>query len=309
MTDMNKPLLDNEGLFASTSYELANMESVYWLAPLPYLGNKLDFYGSMFEFRVQWVIMRGDTSGRPTIDPTMVLMGHNGLKIAYGSSFYANSSMSFGIRIQETGWYHLPQDIKKLEKENFLGDPVSRFDFLSVLANVSNILLRATFHTDQIETLLEEAVFEIFPTPEVSSVEKCSCPSGYTGLSCESCAFGYAKIITNATSHNGVFGEQDYCGKCDCNGHSETCSPDTGECSCEHNTIGEKCERCQAGFYGNPLRGTKDDCQRCACPLLNDENNFSPSCQLDYLNENLEEKERYVCTQCPKGYTGDHCEM
>lgn len=169
MTDVNKPLLDNEGLFASTSYELANMESVYWLAPSPYLGNKLDFYGSIFEFRVQWVIMRGDTSGRPTIDPTVVLMGHNGLKIAYGSSFYPNTSMRFGVGIKETGgWYHLPQDIKKLENGNFLGEPVSRSDFLGILANVSHILLRATFHTDQIETLLEEATLEILPTPEIS---------------------------------------------------------------------------------------------------------------------------------------------
>ncbi|XP_030761277.1 laminin subunit alpha-1-like [Sitophilus oryzae] len=101
--------------------------------------------------------------------------------------------------------------------------------------------------------------------------------------------------------------EQDYCGKCDCNGHSQTCNADTGECSCEHNTVGEKCERCAVGYYGNPLRGTVQDCQRCACPLEDDSNNFSPSCQLDYFN--LDNEGGYVCTQCPKGYTGDHCEV
>lgn len=89
------------------------------------------------------------------------------------------------------------------------------------------------------------------------------------------------------------------------------CNPDTGECFCEHNTMGEKCERCAPGYYGSPLRGTPGDCKKCACPLLEEQNNFSPSCQLDYSSEEEreEEEEGYVCTQCPKGYTGDHCEM
>lgn len=82
----------------------------------------------------------------------------------------------------------------------------------------------------------------------------------------------------------------------------------SGECFCQHNTVGEKCERCAPGYYGNPLKATLEDCKKCACPMENEENNFSPSCQLDYLK--LEQGERnYVCTQCPKGYTGDHCEM
>lgn len=80
-----------------------------------------------------------------------------------------------------------------------------------------------------------------------------------------------------------------------------------GECFCQHNTIGEKCERCAVGYYGNPLRGTSDDCKKCACPLENPENNFSPGCQLDDLN--LSNQGGYVCTQCPTGWTGDHCEM
>lgn len=82
-----------------------------------------------------------------------------------------------------------------------------------------------------------------------------------------------------------------------------------GECFCGHNTVGDSCERCAPGFYGNPIRGTVEDCKPCACPLLNEENNFSPSCQLDYFSGSEDVEETYVCTQCPKGYTGDHCEM
>ncbi|CAH1185884.1 unnamed protein product [Phyllotreta striolata] len=57
------------------------------------------------------------------------------------------------------------------------------------------------------------------------------------------------------------------------------------------------------------MRGTPGDCRKCACPLENDENNFSPSCQLDYFVEREEDEGNYVCTQCPKGYTGDRCEI
>lgn len=74
---------------------------------------------------------------------------------------------------------------------------------------------------------------------------------------------------------------------------------------CEHNTIGPRCDRCTVGFYGDATKGTPDDCKRCACPLSSPENNFSPSCQLEDPTNIFS---GYVCTQCPAGYTGDHCE-
>ncbi|KYB27445.1 Laminin subunit alpha-1-like Protein [Tribolium castaneum] len=287
ISEVSKPIWDFKGIFSMGSYEFSTSESLYWLAPEVYLSNKLEYYGSVFLFKVHWVIMRGDTSGKPTMGPNMIIVGPNGLKIAHGNESLTVSNATFEIRLKESNWYHLDSNLS-----------VSRSEFLRVLSNISHILLRATFHTDQIESLLEEATMRA-DSQSAHEVEKCLCPSGYAGLSCEMCAFGHVRIETNAES---------YCAKCDCNGHSETCNPDTGECFCQHNTTGENCERCKPGFYGNPLRGTKEACKKCACPLENDENNFSPSCQLDYLNEDSEE-ESYVCTQCPKGYTGDHCEI
>uniref|UniRef100_A0A8C2PWQ0 Laminin subunit alpha 2 n=1 Tax=Cyprinus carpio TaxID=7962 RepID=A0A8C2PWQ0_CYPCA len=91
------------------------------------------------------------------------------------------------------------------------------------------------------------------------------------------------------------------CVRCQCNGHSDWCDPETAVCqNCQHNTVGDKCERCAAGFYG-VIRGSPDDCKPCACPLLNQENNFSPTCQTGGFND-------YRCTACPEGYEGKHCE-
>ncbi|CAH2013089.1 unnamed protein product, partial [Acanthoscelides obtectus] len=203
--------------------------------------------------------------------------------------------------------YFFDEEKLPTPQNSFQIQPVSRQDFLSILSDIKYILLRSTFHTDQIEALLEEAKWDVGVEEEgYSSVEKCSCPSGYSGLSCEQCSFGYVRVTPPS---NGSTPVQHYCAKCDCNGHSAACDLDTGACECEHNTAGEKCERCMSGYYGNPLRGTTEDCKRCACPLENEENNFSPSCQLDFFNKGDGSDWSYVCTQCPKGYTGDHCEI
>lgn len=81
-----------------------------------------------------------------------------------------------------------------------------------------------------------------------------------------------------------------------------------------------RCGTCAAGFYGNAKLGTPFDCKRCGCPLTDDDNNFSPTCQLrdssfevqnevtsDYSLISYQNND-YVCTQCPEGYVGDHCE-
>lgn len=55
------------------------------------------------------------------------------------------------------------------------------------------------------------------------AVEQCSCPVGYTGLSCEDCAVGYTR------SDSGLY--LGTCEPCDCNGRSRECDPETGECT------------------------------------------------------------------------------
>lgn len=35
---------------------------------------------------------------------------------------------------------------------------------------------------------------------------------------------------------------------------------------CLHNTAGLRCERCQPGFYGDPVTGGTQACQACPCP-------------------------------------------
>lgn len=58
----------------------------------------------------------------------------------------------------------------------------------------------------------------------VDGIENCSCPAGYTGMSCETCDYGYVKQIDPFSSNVA-------CKKCNCHNHSPACDQTTNNCS------------------------------------------------------------------------------
>uniref|UniRef100_A0A8C3R6C4 Laminin subunit gamma 3 n=1 Tax=Cyanoderma ruficeps TaxID=181631 RepID=A0A8C3R6C4_9PASS len=126
------------------------------------------------------------------------------------------------------------------------------------------------------------------PGTRAGWVEECTCPMGYTGQFCQSCAPGFKREIP----FGGPFVS---CVPCTCNQHGD-CHPLTGHCQCLHNTEGPSCERCSPGFYGNPFTGRSDDCKPCPCP------GRSPCTEVPSSGE-------VVCTHCPPGQRGKRCEL
>lgn len=169
------------------------------------------------------------------------------MKIAYGDNTFPGTNSTITIRLTEHNWYHIPSSMdatsigNKLRRSEYHGDKVSRVQFLSVLRNIDSMMLRGTFHSDQVESNLIRVILksnrQMENENEIGSnlVEQCKCPIGYTGLSCENCDFGYVRTSGNSTL------DKSLCLPCSCNGHVEFCDLSSNKCGqCLHETAGER---------------------------------------------------------------------
>ncbi|XP_067662212.1 multiple epidermal growth factor-like domains protein 8 [Haliotis asinina] len=111
---------------------------------------------------------------------------------------------------------------------------------------------------------------------------QCICHLGWTGMDCNTncgcnnhstCQRGVGvcdECQNHTTGPNcnlcrpGSYGNPkslDGCVPCECNGHGDltrgTCNNGTGKCYCTDNTIGERCNTCEEGYYGDPWSGGK----------------------------------------------------
>ncbi|KAM6915638.1 laminin subunit alpha-2 isoform 3-T3 [Xenentodon cancila] len=264
----------------------------YWNAPGLYLGNKLTAYGGSVVFTVSYTTDQQEQMAiRVTSEPDLIIEG-GGFTIIdkrFGQQVYPSSPSTSRVVL-------LPEQFLVSET----GLPISRRDFMSVLANVTSMMVRATYSTEisAVYRLHSFSMQVADPSARgestASAVEMCSCPPGYAGTSCEACTPGFRRV--NGNLYNGV------CEPCRCHGHATQCHEVTGHCmDCTHNTAGYHCDTCLPGYYGNATRGSPVDCQPCACPLNLPSNNFSPICHLGEDGELL-------CDQCQPGYTGPRCD-
>lgn len=250
---------------------------IYFIAPGKFLGNQGLSYGQnlTFSFRVE----RRDTR----LSAEDLVLEGAGLRvsvplIAQGNSYPSESSLKYVFRLHEATDYPWRPS-------------VSPFEFQKMLQNLTAIKIRGTY-SERSAGFLEEATLvtaQVGGGDPAPWVEVCSCPVGYIGQFCESCAPGYRR-------ENPSLGAYSPCVLCTCNGHSESCDSETGVCDCQHDTAGPHCERCSEGFYGDSTAGTSSDCQSCPCP-------GGSSCAV------VPRTKEVVCTNCPLGTTGKRCEL
>uniref|UniRef100_A0A7N8XAL3 Heparan sulfate proteoglycan 2 n=1 Tax=Mastacembelus armatus TaxID=205130 RepID=A0A7N8XAL3_9TELE len=271
-----------------SNFDYLGQEPHYWQLPGVYQGDKVGSYGGKLKYTISYV---AGPRGTLLDDADIQIIGNDITLVArqpwqrreHGS----RETQQFEIVFREENW-HRPD-----------GMPATREHLMMVLADLDDVLIRASYSTEMRSSSISDISMEV-AVPNYSGlaqaleVEQCRCPPGYQGLSCQDCAPGYTR--TGGGLYLG------HCELCECNGHSDTCHPETGICtSCLHNTQGELCEQCAPGFFGDPTVGTPEDCQPCACPHTDPDNQFSPTC------ESLGNG-GYQCTACQPGYTGQYCE-
>jgi len=161
------------------------------------------------------------------------------------------------VNLTENDWFYVTRDFKNLETpiEN---TEVSRNEFLSILSDIKHILIKAKYHTNQVESkyiipyiiiskilIVLQIIFNISiyyslidaymdigdingSGKIIDGIENCTCPIGYSGLSCENCDYGYIKQID-------PFSTNIICKKCNCHNHSPQCDQISSHCSVNTN--------------------------------------------------------------------------
>uniref|UniRef100_A0A8C7RYP0 Laminin, beta 1b n=1 Tax=Oncorhynchus mykiss TaxID=8022 RepID=A0A8C7RYP0_ONCMY len=118
---------------------------------------------------------------------------------------------------------------------------------------------------------------------------QCECVAGASGRQCAHCLPGYWGFPQ--------------CRPCQCNGNSDYCHPQTGECQgCRASTTGHMCERCLDGYHGDPVLGLGGHCRPCMCP-------DGPGSGRQYADGCYQTANNYqlVCV-CSPGYRGARCD-
>ncbi|XP_052547652.1 basement membrane-specific heparan sulfate proteoglycan core protein isoform X14 [Tympanuchus pallidicinctus] len=256
----------------------------FWALPAQFLGDKVGSYSGRLRYTLTYT---PGGRGGPLPDADIQITGNDITLVAYQPELPPRTPRAFEIVFREHHWQR-PD-----------GRPATREHLMMALADLDEILVRATYASSTAWAAIAAVSMDVAAPPRpglppAPEVEECRCPPGYRGLSCQDCAPGYTR--TGGGLYLG------HCELCECNGHSDSCHPESGLCSgCLHNTAGDFCDQCAPGFYGDATAGTPEDCQPCACPLLHPENQFSRTC------ESLGGG-GYRCTACAPGYTGQYCE-
>uniref|UniRef100_A0A3Q3KQ98 Laminin, alpha 2 n=1 Tax=Monopterus albus TaxID=43700 RepID=A0A3Q3KQ98_MONAL len=277
-------------------------EPYYWKLPEQFRGSMITAYGGHLKYAVYYEAR--DETGPSSYEPQVIIKGGPNHNIVMNRHIP-------GLQIGQLTRHEI--DMTEHEWKYADGRPMTREDFMDILFHVDYILIKASHGNLMRHSRISEISLTVAeegrPTRESEKayqIEKCDCPVGYSGLSCEECAAGFYRLRFGSPAPASVFRAptavgMGSCVQCQCSGHSNTCDAETSICqNCRDNTEGDHCERCAPGFYG-VVRGIPDDCKPCACPLTNSENNFSPTCVAEGFDD-------YRCTACPEGYEGKYCE-
>ncbi|KAM7349812.1 terribly reduced optic lobes isoform 24-T24 [Cochliomyia hominivorax] len=248
--------------FRASDVLYGSRSAPYLALPTDYMGNQLKSYGGFIKYDVSFM-----GQGRPTNTPDVIITG-NGFTLTYRSRMQPQPNIVNHMEIQFT-----PGQWKKPD-----GRVATREEIMMILANVDNVLIRLSYidaterQVELTNILMNSAGEHDQGLGQASLIEQCSCPEGYVGDSCESCAPGYVR---------------------------QPGGPWLGRC------VRFTPEPCPVGTYGDPRRGIP--CRECPCPQAG-ANNFASGCSLGPDNEvTCNCNEGYTgrrCEICAPGYSG-----
>ena len=201
-----QPNMKNQGRSYLAKFSRISQSQCFWQLPKTFVGNKLAVYGGEFKFTVKNGLIP---------KPVQLIITGNGQQTMQNVAAGVKSVM-----LKSDGNWRSGEGYRR---------NTTRQELMTILANVDEIRLSACSGPYTHETELIDVEMDMASNSghngQALSVEECTCPTGYTGASCESCAPGWYRISSSA-GKIGVFGE---CKKCAC-GNNEECEDETGKC-------------------------------------------------------------------------------
>ncbi|XP_017768750.1 PREDICTED: basement membrane-specific heparan sulfate proteoglycan core protein-like isoform X5 [Nicrophorus vespilloides] len=262
-----------------------NTDLYYWSLPSRFLGNKLTAYGGYLTYTLRYVpFPAGQSSKNNAHDVELKSIG--GITIRYFANDTRTSSNNLTMKVPILEQYWQRAD----------GNVADREHLMMALAEIESISIKATYTTNTREAALQMVSLDTASDRNTGNaralpVEQCSCPVGYKGLSCEECDAGYTRTL------GGIY--LGLCEKCDCNGHSNKCDPNSGDCTnCRDHTTGNKCDECEYGYVGDPTNNVP-----CTYKRDHDENN----CKCNPAGSISSDCISGVC-QCKTNVEGSNCD-
>nr|XP_054596449.1 laminin subunit alpha-3 isoform X2 [Nothobranchius furzeri] len=271
---------------------LPAVQTLHWVAPQTYLGNRVSSYGGFLTYQSKSFGIPSEGMILVARGPDIELTGQD-MNLIHVAPHAPLPDRLYQGRVQllEGNWRHAGTN-----------RPVSREELMMVLADLVALKIRALYFTQSQrlslgEVGLEEATDSGTGGPG-NTVEVCSCPLQYTGDSCERCAPGFYR-----DRNRPYLGS---CVPCECNGLAYECEDWTGKClNCQYNTAGDRCERCKEGYYSNAGDRT---CSLCPCPFSVPSNSFAIGCRNVFGSVECFCKPGYAgvrCESCAPGYYGN----
>ncbi|TMW53859.1 hypothetical protein DOY81_001030 [Sarcophaga bullata] len=286
------------GLYNQLYYPL------YFQLPPQFYGDRVSSYGGNLYFTL---ITEG---GNKPLDrklltryPLVQLHAHKKMILDFFEyeTFEYSRNETYRVPLHESFW-----------KLHHNGQTVDRATIMAALQNIRHVLIRGSCFADFEEIILKNvhmdaAIYVHGSTSMIAKgVEKCKCPKRFDGLSCQDPGRGYYRW-RNITETETVFIE-DLIGRaaaCFCNGRSQDCDRETGQClNCRENSGGRHCEQCAEGYYGDP--NSPYGCQPCPCPETS--RNFAKGCTVWQGEVNCVCRAGYtgkLCDKCRSGYYGN----
>ncbi|MGH0114826.1 UNVERIFIED_CONTAM: hypothetical protein FKN15_056113 [Acipenser sinensis] len=145
---------------------------------------KITAYGGKLNYAIYFEAR--DETGRSTYEPQVIIRGSankDKVIVRHMPAFQMGQLTRHKIDLIENKWkFHGSNDVRTMSRE----------DFMDVLFNIEYILIKASYGNLMRQSRISEISLEVaeegestFESERAYQIEKCECPRGYSGLSCE----------------------------------------------------------------------------------------------------------------------------